>query len=162
MQGAIMAFEQGQTFPDFTAPSHEGESVNLERYRGEGNLVVFFYPKATTRGCVRETTEFGARGSELEALNTKVVGVSVDEVALQSEHAIQCAANFPLLSDTDKRLTTELGILSEHGVAQRTTYLIDREGIVRRIFSQVSVDGHVDEVIAAAKELVGQLSRSLP
>jgi peroxiredoxin Q/BCP len=150
-----MSIETGQPFPAFTAPTQDGETVNLSAYRGDDNLVVFFYPKATTRGCVRETTEFGVRLSELEALDTKVVGVSVDDPALQKEHAIQCAAGFPLLCDTDKSLTTELGILNERGMAQRTTYLLDGTGTVRRVFNNVSVDGHVDEVIQAAKELRG-------
>ena len=148
-----MAVEPGQPFPSFTATSHEGEVVSLSNYRGNDNLVVFFYPRATTRGCVRETTEFGARRGELDALKTKVVGVSVDDVTLQKEHAMQCAANFPLLCDEDKSLTTQLGILNERGMASRTTYLLDGSGVVRKVFNGVSVDGHVDEVLQAVKDL---------
>lgn len=148
-----MTLQSGQTFPSFTAPTQDGETVDLNAYRGDSNLVVFFYPKATTRGCVRETTEFGARAHEFEAINTKIVGVSVDEPDLQKEHAIQCAANFPLLCDTDKALTTELGILNERGMSARTTYLLDGSGTVRQVFEGVPVDGHVDEVLAAAKAL---------
>ena len=143
----------GQPFPDFKAPSHDGTTVNLEDYRGDGNLVVFFYPKATTRGCVRETTEFGERHEELAALNTRVVGVSVDDVGLQGEHAIQCSANFPLLSDEDKALTTQLGILNERGMSSRTTYVIGRDGRVSTVFEAVTVDGHVDAVVNALREL---------
>jgi thioredoxin-dependent peroxiredoxin len=148
-----VSVEPGQPFPSFTAPSHDGETVDLTSYRGEDNLVVFFYPKATTRGCVRETTEFSARRSELDALGTKIVGVSVDDAALQSEHAIQCAASFPLLCDIDKALTTQLGILNERGMASRTTYVIGRDGVVRKVFPNVTVDGHVDEVLQAVAEL---------
>jgi peroxiredoxin Q/BCP len=145
--------QPGQPFPDFTAPAHDGTTVNLEDYRGDGNLIVFFYPKATTRGCVRETTEFGERQAELAALNARVVGVSVDDVALQGEHAIQCAANFPLLSDEDKALTTELGILNERGMSSRTTYVIGRDGLVSTVFEGVTVDGHVDAVLSALRAL---------
>jgi peroxiredoxin Q/BCP len=145
--------QPGQPFPAFTAAAHDGTTVNLEDYRGEGNLVVFFYPKATTRGCVRETTEFGERHEELTALNTRVVGVSVDDVALQGEHAIQCAANFPLLSDEDKALTTQLGILNERGMSSRTTYVIGRDGLVSTVFESVTVDGHVDAVLGALRDL---------
>lgn len=148
-----MSLQAGEPFPTFTAPSHEGETVSLTDYRGDGNLVVFFYPKATTRGCVRETTEFSERRPELDALNTKVVGISVDDVALQNEHAIQCAASFPLLSDADKALTTRLGILNERGMSQRTTYVVDQRGTVSKVFDGVTVDGHVDEVIEAVKSL---------
>ena len=148
-----MPITPGQPFPDFTTTSHEGETVNLSDYRGDQNLVVFFYPKATTPGCVRETTEFGARRAELDALNTKVVGISVDGPALQNQHAIQCAANFPLLCDEDKTLVNQLGILNERGMSARTTYLLDKSGTVRQVFEGVKVDGHVDEVIAAARAL---------
>jgi thioredoxin-dependent peroxiredoxin len=148
-----MAIEVGQPFPGFSGPTHEGETIDLATYRGDDNLVVFFYPKATTRGCVRETTEFSARRAELDALGTKIVGVSVDDPALQNEHAIQCAASFPLLCDEDKSLTTQLGILNERGMSARTTYVVGRDGTVRNVFEGVSVDGHVDEVIAAVKQL---------
>jgi len=151
-----MPVEPGQAFPEYIATAHDGEVVHLPEYQAGENLVVFFYPKATTRGCVRETTEFGARREELDALRTKIVGVSVDDAALQNEHAIQCAANFPLLCDTDKSLTTQLGILNEErGTALRTTYLVDSSGIVRNVFANVTVDGHVDQVIAALKEMQG-------
>src|SRR6478672_7297864 len=99
-----MSVEPGQPFPSFSATAHDGEVVDLAGYRGDDNLVVFFYPRATTRGCVRETTEFGERRGEFDALGTRIVGVSVDDEALQKEHAIQCAANFPLLCDEDKTL----------------------------------------------------------
>jgi thioredoxin-dependent peroxiredoxin len=152
-RGAVMTVEAGQPFPNFTAQSQEGETVNLQALGENANLVVFFYPKATTRGCVRETTEFGQRQEEFAALGTKLVGVSVDDVGLQKDHAIQCSAGFPLLCDTDKSLTTELGILSERGMAQRTTYLVDRYGIIRTVFDNVAVDGHVDAVLQAVQQL---------
>ena len=145
----------GERFPDFTAVSHEGETVSLANYRGEKNLVVFFYPAATTRGCVRETTEFSERRGEFDAINTLILGVSVDDVELQKQHAIQCATNFPLLCDVDKGFTTGLGILNERGRAMRTTFLVDGEGKVSKVFNVVSIDGHVDQVLEAAKGLRG-------
>jgi peroxiredoxin Q/BCP len=148
-----MSVETGQPFPAFTAKSQEGETVDLAEYRGDQNLVVFFYPRATTPGCVRETTEFSARIGELEALNTRVVGISVDDVDLQKQHGIQCAASFPLLCDTDKSLTTQLDILNERGMSKRTTYILDGQGIVRTVFAGVTVDGHVDQVIGALKQM---------
>jgi thioredoxin-dependent peroxiredoxin len=148
-----MTIEAGAKFPEFTAPTQDGQTVNLSEYRDGNNLIVFFYPKATTRGCVKETTEFGVRREEFDAIDTRIVGVSVDDPALQKEHAIQCAANFPLLSDTDKHLTEELGILNERGQSTLTTYLVDKSGTIAKVFDTVTVDGHVDEVLAAAKAL---------
>lgn len=153
MSDSATTLQPGQPFPAFTAAAHDGSTVDIDQYRGDGNLVVFFYPKATTRGCVRETTEFGERHAELAALNTKIVGISVDDVALQGEHAIQCAANFPLLSDEDKSLTAQLGILNDRGMSSRTTYVIGRDGRVSTVFEGVTVDGHVDAVLDALRAL---------
>jgi peroxiredoxin len=77
----------------------------------------------------------------------------VDKVEAQKKHAINCAATFPILSDVEKTLTSELGILRDTGTAARTTYVIDGSGTVRRVFSGVTVDGHVDEVLRAVREL---------
>jgi peroxiredoxin Q/BCP len=148
-----MALQTGDKFPAFSALDQDGQQVNLSEYQDGKNLVVFFYPKATTPGCVRETTEFGARRHEFDEIDAKIVGVSVDDVDLQKQHAVQCAANFPTLCDTDKSLTTELDILNERGSAKRTTYILDGSGTVRRVFEGVTVDGHVDEVLAAVKGL---------
>lgn len=148
-----MTLEAGVRFPAFTGKTQDGETLNLADYQAGKKLVVFFYPAATTRGCVRETTEFAERRAEFDAVDTLIVGVSVDEVAKQKEHAIQCAANFPVLSDEDKALTEQLGILNERGRAKRTTYILDGDGVVRQVFNDVQVDGHVDQVLAAVKQL---------
>jgi peroxiredoxin Q/BCP len=149
-----MALQVGDKFPDFTAPDQDGQQVDLSEYQNGKKMVVFFYPKATTPGCVRETTEFGARRHEFDAVDTQIVGVSVDDVELQKQHAVQCAANFPTLCDTDKSLTTQLGLLNEErGTAKRTTFILDGSGTVRRVFEGVTVDGHVDEVLSAVKEV---------
>src|SRR4051812_24460900 len=124
--------EAGERFPDFTAQNQDGEKMNLAKYQDGKKLVLFFYPRAMTPGCMRETTEFGARIGEFEELDTLVVGVSMDKVASQKKHAIKCAANFPILSDADKSLTTTLGILKDTGTSpKRTSYLIDGNGVVR-------------------------------
>lgn len=148
-----MALQVGDKFPAFNAPDQDGNQVNLSEYQNGKKMVVFFYPKATTPGCVRETTEFGARRHEFDEVNAQIVGVSVDDVELQKQHAVQCAANFPTLCDTDKSLTTQLDLLNERGTAKRTTYILDGSGTVRRVFEGVTVDGHIDEVLSAVKEL---------
>jgi thioredoxin-dependent peroxiredoxin len=100
-----------------------------------------------------ETTDFGRRAGEFAALDTQIIGVSVDESSEQQKHAVACGSNFPLLSDAGGKLIDELGIKSERGSAQRVTYVVDKEGKVRKIFPQVKVDGHTDEVLAAVREL---------
>lgn len=143
----------GEAFPKFTAPSHEGGQVNLNEYRSNQNLVVFFYPKAMTSGCVRETTEFGKRRGEFDVLKTKIVGISVDPVTAQQEHAEHCGANFPILSDLGGNLIAQLGIQRDSGSAMRTTYIVGPDGKVKKVFNEVKVDGHVDEVLNAVKAL---------
>ena len=141
----------GESFPEFTAPSHEGGEVNLEQYRGNDKLIIFFYPKAMTSGCIRETTEFGARRGEFDAVNAKIVGISVDPVTAQQEHAAHCGANFPILSDLGGKLIDQLGIKRDTGSAMRTTYIIGTDGKVNKVFEGVTVDGHVDQVLDAVK-----------
>ena len=77
----------------------------------------------------------------------------MDDPAEQQKHAVVCGANFPLLSDAGGRLVEQLGIKSERGTARRTTYVVDKEGRIRRIFPDVKVDGHTEEVLAAVREL---------
>jgi peroxiredoxin Q/BCP len=100
-----------------------------------------------------ETTDFGRRAGEFAALNTQIIGVSVDDPAEQQKHAVACGANFPLLSDQGGKLAQQLGILSDRGVARRTTYVVDKDGVIRKIFEDVKVDGHTGEVLAAVREL---------
>jgi peroxiredoxin Q/BCP len=148
-----MSVEIGHPFPPFTAQTQDEETVNLMEYGKGSTLVVFFYPRANTSGCVKETTEFSTRSEEFTAAGARLVGVSVDAPRWQQKHAITCAVNYPLLADTDKALTTELGILSDMGMSKRTTYVLDCAGVVRKVFPDVKVDGHVDEVLTAVKEI---------
>lgn len=149
-----MTVQTGQAFPPFIGPSHEGEAVDLREYQGESNLVVFFFGKAMTGRCVKETTEFSARSAEFDALNTKIVGMSVDDSSAQKEHAIHCAASFPIVSDDGGKLTRQLGILNEErGNSKRTTYILDKTGNVREVFENVEVDGHIDQVLDALKKI---------
>jgi len=100
-----------------------------------------------------ETTDFGRRAGEFAALNTQLIGLSVDDSAAQKTHAVNCGANFPILSDEGGKLSDQLGIKNERGMASRVTYVVDKEGKVREVFPQVKVDGHTDEVLAAVRKL---------
>lgn len=148
-----MAVQVGQQFPPFTAATQDGGTLDLASFQGKRNLVVFFYPKASTPGCTLETTDFGRRAGEFDALNTQLIGVSVDEPGANQKHAVTCGSNFPLLSDEGGRLIEQLDIKNERGSAKRTTYVVDTAGKVRTIFPNVKVDGHTDEVLAAVRQL---------
>ena len=100
-----------------------------------------------------ETTDFGRRAGEFDRLDTQIIGVSVDPSAEQQKHAVTCGSGFPLLSDEGGKLVDKLGIKSERGTAKRVTYVVDKDGKVRDIFSDVKVDGHTEEVLAAVRKL---------
>src|SRR3954453_11276587 len=100
-----------------------------------------------------ETTDFGRRAGEFAALDTEIIGVSVDPSEEQKKHAVNCGSGFPLMSDAGGALSEQLGIKNERGMSSRVTYVVDKEGKVREVFPQVKVDGHTDEVLAAVRKL---------
>jgi peroxiredoxin Q/BCP len=100
-----------------------------------------------------ETTDFGRRAGEFAALNTQLIGVSIDDSEAQQKHAVACGSNFPLLSDEGGKFIDQLGIRNERGSAKRVTYVVDKEGKVRNVFPDVKVVGHTEEVLAAVRGL---------
>jgi peroxiredoxin Q/BCP len=100
-----------------------------------------------------ETTDFGRRAGEFAALDTQIIGVSVDPSAEQQKHAVACGSNFPILSDQGGQLSDQLGIKNERGMSKRVTYVVDKQGKVREVFNDVKVDGHTDQVLAAVRGL---------
>src|SRR5918911_3571653 len=100
-----------------------------------------------------ETTDFGRRAGEFDRLDTQIIGVSVDPSAEQQKHAVTCGSNFPILSDEGGKLIDQLGIRSERGSAKRVTYVVDKDGKVRKVFPDVKVDGHTEEVLGAVRKL---------
>lgn len=145
--------QAGELFPDVSKPTNLGSDLRISDYRDGKKLVVFFYPRAMTSGCVRETTEFGQKASLFEQAGAKILGASTDGVAAQQKHAVHCTAGFPILSDRDKTLIATLGIDSGKGSAKRTTYVIDAQGVIRRVFEEVKVTGHVDAVLEAVRAI---------
>jgi peroxiredoxin Q/BCP len=119
-------------------------------------LVLYFYPKAHTSGCTREGQAFNALLGDFEALNATVVAVSTDKPGILARFRDKHHFRFTLLSDSDKEIATDYGTLKDHGKsANRVTYLIDPEGIVRAVWPRVKVDGHAEAVLAQLRELAG-------
>lgn len=147
-----MGVTQGERFPEFEGRTHDGRQIRTADLRGR-SAVVYFYPKDMTPGCTREAIDFDRRLDLFEALGTAVVGVSVDPSESHEQFTASCGLHFPLLSDEGGALAGRLGILNERGMARRTTYVLDREGVVRRVFEVKQVDGHVDEVLKAVRAL---------
>lgn len=151
--------EAGQEAPDFTLADTDGNPVALHSLRGSP-VVLYFYPKDDTPGCIKEACSFRDRQSELAALGAKVLGVSPDTVESHVRFRDKFSLNFPLLADPDHRVADQYGAWREKnrfgktlmGI-QRSTFLIGSEGVVRRVWKNVKVDDHDQQIIAALREL---------
>jgi thioredoxin-dependent peroxiredoxin len=119
----------------------------------DGPAVVFFYPAALTAGCTMEAKAFNDRYDAFRAAGYEVIGVSTDLTDRNDEFRSECGLDFPLVSDEDASLTTELDLLKEYGehgsFARRVTYLLDSKGIVQRVWDVSDVSEHPEEVLAA-------------
>jgi thioredoxin-dependent peroxiredoxin len=149
----------GQEAPDFTLSDDHGQRVKLSSLRGKP-VVLYFYPRDDTPGCTKEACAFRDRQSELTQMGANVLGVSPDDVASHQQFREKFTLNFPLLADPDHAVAEHYGAWREKtrygktsmGI-QRSTFLIDGRGVVRRVWQNVSVDGHDQEVLAALKEI---------
>jgi peroxiredoxin Q/BCP len=151
--------EEGATAPDFTLKSDKGQDVRLSELRGKP-VVLYFYPKDDTPGCTREACAFRDRSADLKKAGAAVLGVSPDDVASHGQFRDKYSLNFPLLADTDHKIADAYGAWREKNMygkksmgIQRSTFLIDPAGKVRKIWKRVNVDGHDEAVLAALSAL---------
>ena len=143
----------GSKAPDFTLPSQSGELVSLRDFLGRRPVVLFFYPKDDTPGCTKEACAFRDGHEEFGKLDAEVVGISSDSVGSHSSFAAKHDLPFTLLSDEQSRVRTIYGVPSTLGLFPgRVTYVIDAEGVVRRVFSsQLGMERHVEEALRALR-----------
>jgi thioredoxin-dependent peroxiredoxin len=151
--------EAGQKAPDFTLPADDGSKVKLSALKGQP-VVLYFYPRDDTPGCTREACAFRDQQAPLKKLGAAVLGVSTDDVASHEKFRDKYQLNFPLLADTEHKVAEKYGAWREKNMygkksmgIQRSTFLIDAEGVVRKVWKKVSVDGHDAAVLEALKEL---------
>jgi peroxiredoxin Q/BCP len=151
--------EAGHPVPDFTLPRDGGGMTGPKDFAGR-KLVIFFYPKDDTPGCTTEAIGFTARLADFEAAKTAVVGISKDSVKSHERFCKKHNLGMPLLSDEAGVVVERFGVWVEKsrygrhfmGI-DRSTFLVDADGIVSRVWRKVSVPDHVDEVLAAAQAL---------
>ena len=143
----------GDKFPSFSLGDQNGETHTLQSLAG-AKAVIYFYPKDDTSGCTMEACEFRDRLTEIPG--AKVFGVSPDNQASHAKFAKKFGLNFPLLVDTDHKLAEELGIWVEKSMygkkymgIERTTYLLDENGVVAKVWRKVKPEGHAAEVAKA-------------
>ena len=143
----------GAEAPDFETVAHDGTQLKLADLRGTP-VVLYFYPKDETPGCTAEAEAFRDESAELGRLGARVVGVSVDTIESHREFARNHQLSFPLVSDAGGAIATRYGVSTRSGFAERTTFIIDGAGKIARVFPQVRVSGHADQVVAALAEVV--------
>lgn len=148
----------GDEAPDFALPSSTGETVRLSDFRGRSAVVLFFFPKAETPVCTAEACAFRDNYEAFVDVGAEVLGVSSDTGATQQRFAGQHRLPFRLLSDAGGELRARYGVAKTLGLFPgRVTYVIDRAGIVRYVFSsQLQVARHVEEAIRVLKSLPGE------
>ncbi len=148
---------EGAPAPDFRLPRDGGDAVSLADFADE-KLVIYFYPRADTPGCTRESMDFSRLAKEFAAAGTRVIGVSADPVKAQDAFRDKYQLGVPLVSDEAKGMIKAYGAWGEKSMygrtfegILRTTVLVGADGRVRRVWRHVKVDGHADEVLAAAR-----------
>ena len=150
----------GQTAPSFSLPDASMEMMDLSSYRGKKNVVLYFYPKDGTPGCTLQAIGFSDREDQFEKLDTVVFGVSRDDVlshqAFRDEHGL----TVQLLADTEEEVCRLYDVIREKIVdgharpyLRRSTFVIDKKGVVRHILQDVNPRAHVDEVLEICKDM---------
>ncbi|MGQ0659147.1 MAG: peroxiredoxin [Chromatiales bacterium] len=149
----------GKAVPSFDVAATGNKTITLSDLKGR-NLVLYFYPKDNTPGCTREGQDFRDRHETLKKLKTVVLGVSRDSLSSHDKFKIGQCFPFDLISDPDEKLCKLFDVIQEKNMygkkvlgVERSTFLIDKEGVLRREWRRVKVEGHVAEVIAAIREL---------
>ena len=149
---------EGDQAPSFFGRTHDGSEVRLEDYAGKQNVVLYFYPKDFTPVCTQEACMFRDAHEELAAADTVVIGVSLDDAVSHGRFTQEHRLNFVLLADSDRSISNAYGALGLLGgllnLAKRVTFVIDKQGIVRRVFrSELSASKHLDEVRSVLRTL---------
>jgi len=145
---------EGTLAPDFTLPSDGGSEVTLSDYRGK-KVVLYFYPKDNTSGCTTEACNFRDDYSDIIAAGAVVLGVSPDTVKSHQKFKLKLELPFALLSDPDHRVAEMYGAWGEKKMYGKTymgilrsTFVIDQEGRIIKVFPKVKVNDHSQEVLA--------------
>jgi peroxiredoxin Q/BCP len=149
----------GDTVPDLALPATGDKIIRLADLRGK-NLVLYFYPRASTPGCTLEGQAFRDAANAFEAAGTTILGASRDGIKAQENFKAKQGFPFDLLSDTDELLCRAFDVIKlkklygrESLGVERSTFLIDADGVLRREWRKVKVKGHVEDVLAAARDL---------
>ena len=147
--------KEGDPAPSVSLETDSGEPFELSSLKGK-NVVLYFYPKADTSGCTKEACAFRDSSPKFTKANTVIVGVSPDVPKAQAKFKDKYGLPFTLLADVGHKTAEDYGVWKEKSMygkkymgVERTTFVIDPSGKIKKIFPKVSVEGHAEEVLAA-------------
>jgi thioredoxin-dependent peroxiredoxin len=145
--------EPGDVVDDFELPDQTGTPRKLSELLGDGSVVLFFYPAALTGGCTKESCHFRDLRAEFAALGAQRVGISRDTIAKQLEFSEKYSFDYPLLSDSDEKVATMMGVARRVGPPKRVTFVIDNDRKVLDVIkSEVRMDVHADRALEALRK----------
>jgi peroxiredoxin Q/BCP len=154
-----MTVELNKPAPQFSGLSDAHTAISLNDFKGK-KLVLYFYPKDDTPGCTLEACAFRDSVSTFKALGAEIVGVSQDSIQSHQNFKSKHDLPFPLISDEKGEICKAYEVIKKKEMSgktyfgiERSSFLIDQQGIIRKIWRGVSVPGHVDELILAIKKL---------
>jgi len=148
--------EEGATAPDFRLKSDDGNTYSLSQFKGKKEVVLYFYPKDDTPGCTKEACSFRDTFPHFTKKGDKILGERTDDLDYHAKIRTKYDLNFPLLSDPEHKVSDEYGVYKlknnygkDYWGIERSTFIIDKEGKIKKIFRRVKVDGHTDEILSS-------------
>jgi thioredoxin-dependent peroxiredoxin len=155
LAGAAAAeLKVGDKAPDFSLQGSDGKTYTLEQFKGKSGVVIAWFPKAMTKGCTIECKSLRTNSKALKDLNVAYFTASVDQPEDNKKFSEQLDLDYPILSDPDKTVATAYGVLNPaRGMAQRWTFYIDKDGIIKEIDKKINVGTAGEDVAAKVKEL---------
>ena len=150
--------KEGNKAPDFTGKNQDGKPIKLSSFKGKKNVILYFYPKDMTPGCTTEACDF--RDQYKNFKTTVILGISIDPPERHQKFIDKYDLPFTLIADENKKIVNKYGVWQEKQLYGKTfmgivrsTFIIDKKGAIRKIFSKVKVKGHVNEVLETLKEI---------
>jgi thioredoxin-dependent peroxiredoxin len=146
--------QEGMKAPAFTAKDQSGKAVQLADFKGKSNVVLYFYPKDDTPGCTKEACSLRDGFGAIQAAGAAILGVSADDEASHKAFAEKYHLPFSLLADPGKAIIEAYGVkMPVVGLAKRVTFVIDKQGTVRKVLTDVDTAGHDRQVLEILKTL---------
>ncbi len=150
--------KEGDAAPDFELQSNTDEPVRLSSFRNRRNVVLCFYPKNHMWGCPSKKVFEQAKSvidnyDRIRELEGEVLGISVDTIESHKKFTEEYGIPYRLLSDVDKKVCKEYAGLNMYGLAKRTTFIIDKQGVVRKIFKDIDPEAHGNEIVATLNSI---------